>query len=323
MKPKILSLEGPALYDLNDIEKFSDAMDIIFEPYNQDQFLKNIENYDGIILDAKIQLNEEALTKASRLKVVSRFGVGYDNVDVEACSRHNVYVSITPVLAEAVSDLTFALLLSLSRSIIHANNYTREEWVKTGKPFQLGRDLHHKILGIIGLGRIGFQVAKRGYAFDMDILYTDKLRNKQAENLFKAKHVTLDELLKKSDYVTIHAPLNKETQRMIGERELHLLKKSAFLVNTSRGTIIDQDSLRKMLNKRRIAGAALDVFEVEPISKDDLLLSLDNVVLTPHIGADTVETCKRMGFTALNNVFQVLEDKTPINLVPEQRDVTF
>lgn len=319
MRHKILSLEDRAFYNPDDIVSFSDKVDIIFKSYSQHQLTRNVGGYDGIILDGDLQIDEEVLTKTSRLKVISRFGVGYDSVDVEACTHHKVYVTITPVLSEAVSELTFGLILCLSRSILKADTFTRKCWAKKTTQFPPGRDLHNKILGIIGLGRIGYQVAKRGYAFDMKILYTDKIRNKQAEKLFEAKRVPLDELLVKSDYTTIHMPLNLETRRMIGEKQLSQMKESAFLINTSRGGIIDQVALKRSLIEKQIAGAALDVFEVEPLPETDSLATLENVILTPHIGSNTVETRRRMGFVAIDNIIRVLEGRPPVNLVPEQQ----
>jgi glyoxylate reductase len=210
-------------------------------------------------------------------------------------------------------------MLSLSKLIFKADKFTREEWAQSKRLFPLGNDLYHKTLGLIGFGRISYQVAKRARAFDMDILYTDLIRNEQAEKKFNAKHVSLREVMRNSDYVSIHAPLNTQTKGMIGEQELRLMKETAFLINTARGGIVDHKALTKVLKEKRIAGAGLDVFVVEPIEGKDPLMRLDNVILSPHIGSATVETRRRMGMLALDNVLNVFHGRSPEYLVPEQK----
>ena len=320
MKPNIVSTLSKDFFHKDVIKRITETTNAKYGPYTQEQFILDIPKFDGIIIGGeKILINEEVLQAALNLKVVSRYGVGYDNIDIEACTRHKVYVTFTPVLSEAVAELAFTFMLSLSKLIFKADKFTREEWSKSKLFFPLGKDLYKKTLGIIGLGRISYQVAKRAHAFDMSILYADVVRNEQAEKKFNAKHVTLDELLKKSDYVSIHAPLNMQTKGMIGEHQLKLMKESAFLINTARGGIVDYQALTKVLKEKRIAGAGLDVFAVEPIERNDPLLKLDNVILSPHIGSGTVETRRKMGMLALDNILNVFYGESPKYLVPEQR----
>jgi D-3-phosphoglycerate dehydrogenase len=300
------------------IDVLSDIADLIFEPLSNEEFKKIIAEASAAIIGLK-RIDEEFLAKAPKLKIVARYGVGYDNIDVNACTKRGIYVTYTPdVLSDAVADLTFALILSLTRKICKADKYVRTEWAKGESDFPLGVDLKGKNIGIIGMGRIGYQVAKRAYAFGMNILYYSRTRKKDIEKELNAKFTSLDELLKNSDIVSIHVPLNEKTKGMIGERELSLMKKSAYLINTSRGAIIDQYALIKFLKEKRIEGAGLDVFEKEPIPLNDPLLQLDNVVLTPHIGSATIETRRAMAMSVAESVLSVLKGKVPKNLVPEQ-----
>ncbi|MFX0195343.1 MAG: 2-hydroxyacid dehydrogenase [Candidatus Hodarchaeota archaeon] len=271
-----------------------------------------------------VKVNEEFLQHFPALKLVARFGVGYDAVDVAACTRRCVYVTITPhVLAEAVADLTLGLMIGVARNILNADRFTRTEWIKDPRGFPYGVDLQQKALGIVGLGQIGFQVAKRAHAFDMKLLYTDIVQRKKAESLFGAKRVLLNELLQESDFVSLHVPLNEKTRRMIGKKELELMKPTAYLINTSRGAIVDQKALVEALQRERICGAGLDVCDPEPAPPDDPLVALPNVLVTPHIGSATVETRKRMGISCVNDVLRVLRDERPVNVVPEQDGLIF
>ncbi len=195
--------------------------------------------------------------------------------------------------------------------------------VKFGSFLPLGRDLSKKILGIIGLGRIGTEVAKRAFSFDITIMYTDIIRNKEAEQLFNATYLPLEELLRKSDYISIHLPLTKETRELISDDQLKLMKKSAYLVNTLRRAIINQKDLTNAFHEKRIAGAGLDVFTIQPIPGDDPILKFDNVILSRLMCSATVETFKRIGLTAIDNILRVLHGAPPKNLVPEQYGKTF
>ena len=301
------------------VSLLSDVAELHLGLLPDEEFSNEVVDAEAILLDSK-KIDERILKKATRLRIIARNGVGYDDVDVEACTRHGVYVTITPgVLSDAVADLTVAFMLCLSRDLVEADRYSRVNWASEGELQRLGFDLKSKVCGIIGLGRIGFEVAKRAHAFGMRILYHDVFRNKQAESQFGATFAELDRLLKESDYVTLHVFLGEKTRGMIGRRELTLMKNTAYIVNTSRGAVIDQSSLVEFLRTKRIAGAGLDVFEKEPIPSDDSILELDNVILAPHIGSATVETRHAMALTAVNDILAVLKGEVPSNPVPEQK----
>ncbi len=271
------------------------------------------------------RIDENLLSETHRLKIVARLGVGYDRIDVEACTKRRIYVTHTPnVLSNAVAELTFALMLCLSRRMIEADRYVRTEWAKAGRPtLPLREDLAGKTLGIIGLGRIGTEVARRAKAFKMRIVYYDKVRRKNVEEELGAEYLSIDELLSTSDFVSIHVPLTPETTLLIGEKELRRMKKTAYLINTSRGLVIDEKALCRALEEHWIAGAGLDVFSREPLPLDSPLVKMKNVVLTPHMGTHTVETRRLMASMVAEEIRRVLTGKAPLNLVPEQRGIRF
>ena len=257
-----------------------------------------------------------------RLRIVSQYAVGYDNIDLECATKHGVYVTNTPgVLTDATADLTWALILAITRRIVEADRFVRSgEWYKKGTGWHpkmlLGFQVSGATLGIIGMGRIGRAVAKRARGFGMRILYYDKKRlPEEVERELCAQYADLETLLRESDVVTLHTPLTKETYHMIGERELRLMKPTAYLVNTSRGKVIDTDALVKALKERWIAGAALDVFEEEPLPPDHPLTKLDNVILAPHIGSATLKTRARMADIVAENLIAFLQGKVPPTLV--------
>jgi len=282
--------------------------------------LREVRDAEGLIALHEY-VNEKLLSHTPRLRIVSRFGVGYDRVDVEACTKRGVYVTHTPnVLSNAVAELTFAFMLCLSRRIMEAERYVRTEWAKAGRStLPLREDLAGKTLGIIGLGRIGTEVARRAKAFKMRIIYHDKVRRLNLEKDLGAKYVSLDELLRASDFVSIHVPLTPETASLIGEEELRKMKRTAYIINTSRGPVIDEEALCTALKERWIAGAGLDVFAEEPLPLDSPLIRMKNVVLTPHMGTHTVETRRLMISIVVEDVRRALTGKTPLNLVPEQK----
>jgi len=265
------------------------------------------------------------LERARRLRIVARYGVGYDTVDVDACTRRGIYVTHTPgVLSVAVAELTIGLMLSLSRRLIGADRYTRMEWWRPERGrLQIGTDLNGKVLGIIGLGRIGYEVAARARAFNMEVLYYDVEPKEEAERSLGAKYTDLEALLRNSDFVSLHVPLTPRTRRLIGERELKMMKPTGYIINTSRGQVIDEEALCKALREGWIAGAGLDVFEKEPLQRDSELMKMDNVVLTPHIGSYTAETRRAMALMCIENVRSALSGNIPPNLVPEQKGKIF
>jgi glyoxylate reductase len=262
----------------------------------------------------------------NRLRIIAQYAVGFDNIDVECATRHGVYVTNTPgVLTEAVADLTWALILAAARRIVEADRYVRSgEWYRGGTAWHpelmLGMELSGKTLGIIGFGRIGRAVARRAKGFNMRVIYYDIVRAPEdVEREIGARYVDLETLLRESDIVSIHVPLTPETRHMIGERELRMMKRTAILVNTARGAVVDTQALVKALKEGWIAAAALDVFEEEPLPPDHPLTKLPNVVLVPHIGSATRETRERMACLVLENLLAFRDGKEPPTLV--NRDV--
>lgn len=266
-------------------------------PY--DTLLAHAAQADGIICLLTDRIDANLIARATKLCVISQMAVGYDNIDIAAATRRGIPVGNTPgVLTEATADLTFALILAVTRRIIEAERFVRDGSWKTWNPNGfLGLELHGATLGIIGFGKIGQAVARRARGFGMRILYSSRTPGDSTT----AQQVPLDELLAQSDIVTLHVPLSGETERMIGERELRLMKPSAYLINTARGGIVDQPALVRALEEGWIAGAGLDVAAVEPISADDPLLRAPSCILLPHIGSATVATRVRMANMAIDN----------------------
>jgi len=300
-------------------ESLNDLAHVRFCPSsNREEFLKELSDAEALVVGGE-PIDEDLLEEAPKLRIIARFGVGYERIDLEACTKRGIYVSYTPgALSNAVAELTMGLILCLSRKITEADRYVRTEWGK-GPRFTLGIDLEGKTLGIIGLGRIGIAVARRTKAFDMKLVYYDVIHRQDLEETLGIRFVELDDLLRISDFVTIHIPLTSSTRGLIGERELKLMKKDAYLINTSRGSIIDEEALCRALKEGGIAGAGLDVFAKEPLPLDSPLAKLRNVVLTPHVGSATVETRRKMAQVSAENVRRVLQGEPPLNLVPEQK----
>jgi len=289
------------------------------------------EKLDEQLADAEgmvgYRIKEETLLKAPKLKVVARYGVGYDDCDVEAMTKHKVYLTHTPgVLSDSVADMALALLLACNRKIVQADRYVREGWAKRAPGYPSHSfDLKGKIVGIVGLGRIGFEIAKRCVkGFDMKLIYCDLRRNERAEEDLGAVRKTLEEVMKESDFVSINLPLTPETFGIIGEKHLRMMKKTAYIINTSRGPIVDQAALTKVLSENTIAGAGLDVFEKEPVPLDDPLLKLQNVVLSPHIATATEEARESMAICNAASIAAVIRGEIPPpNVVPEQQGMIF
>jgi len=326
LKPKVListSIQPDVLKALETL--LSDVAEVRFvAPSLNHEFLNELEGAAALI-PLNESIGEEMLNHAMKLKAVSRLGVGYDKVDIEACTKRSIYITHTPgVVSRAVAELTMGLMLCLSRKILISDRYVRSEWAKPDRiMLPLREDLAEKTLGIIGLGRIGQGVARRAKAFDMNLVYYDKVRNEKAENELGIRYLWLDDLLRESDFVSVHVPLTPETKGLIGARELRLMKKTAYLINTSRGQVVDEEALCHALDQSRIAGAGLDVYAKEPLPFDSPLSKMENVVLTPHMGTHTVETRSLMVLSAVDNIKKVLVGEVPPNVVPEQRGRTF
>ncbi len=276
-----------------------------------------IGDKDGILCLLTDQIDSRLIEAAPRLRVIANYAVGYDNVDVAAATARKIPVTNTPdVLTETTADLTWALLMAVARRIPEADRFVRagrfDGW---GPTLLLGTDIYGKTLGVVGMGRIGQAVAKRSVGFGMRVLYTDpRPLAQEAERVLAAERVSLERLLRESDFVTLHVPLTKDTYHLVGAEQFRLMKPTAYLINTARGSVIDEKALVSALRSRRIAGAGLDVFEREPHIAPELL-DLENVVVLPHIGSASKETRTRMAVMAAENLVAGLRGENPPNCV--------
>jgi glyoxylate reductase len=273
---------------------------------------------DGLLTTTDIAVNAELLEACPGVKVISNQAVGFDNVDIGACTAAGVPVGNTPdVLTETTADLAFALLLASARRLAEMVEWVKQDrWTpERGMLEGLGTDVHHATLGIIGLGRIGREVARRANGFNMTVLYHDLNRDPQAEKEFGVRYVDKDTLLQQSDFVSLHLPLSADTHHYIGDAELKLMKPSAILINSARGQIVDQAVLLDALKNKRISGAGLDVTDPEPIRSNDPLLALPQVTVLPHIGSATLKTRAKMAERAALNLIHALNGQPMISCV--------
>jgi glyoxylate reductase len=286
-------------------------------PMERRRLLAAVGDRDGLLCMITDGIDAELLDAAPRLKMIANMGVGYNNIDVSAATARGIPVSNTPgVLTEATADLAFTLLLTIARRVVEGDRRVRAGQFKFWAPFLfLGREASGKTLGIVGMGRIGKAVAQRARGFDMPVLYHNRIRIEGAEeDRLGARYASLDELLRLSDFVSLHVPLAAETRYLIDSEQLALMKPTAYLINTSRGPVVNEQALVAALQADRIAGAALDVYEHEPALTPGLAL-LDNVVLLPHVGSATLETRIRMADMAAQNLIAGLSGRTPPNVV--------
>ena len=281
--------------------------------------LEKVQNVSGILTMLSDKIDANLMEKSSRLRVISNMAVGYDNINVVEATRRGIYVGNTPgVLTDTTADLIFSLLVTAARRIVEADNYTRNgQWKTWGPMTLLGHDIHHATLGIIGLGRVGMEVAKRARGFDMKILYYSRSRKSaEEESRLGLEYVDkMPELLSRSDFISIHVPLTEETHKLIGTDEFAVMKPSAVFINASRGAVVDQRALYEALKTGQIFSAAIDVTEIEPIPLDDPLLTLDNIIITPHIGSASIPTRTTMALMAADNLLAGLRGETPPNCV--------
>jgi glyoxylate reductase len=276
-----------------------------------------IHGCDGVLTLLTEAMTPEVLDSEPQLKVISNLAVGFDNVDVEAATARGVMVCNTPgVLTETTADFTWALLMAAARRVVEGAGYVRAgKWITWGPMLLLGQDVHHATIGIVGFGRIGKEVAKRARGFDMRILAYDTYRDEDSAKELGVEFMELQELLKESDFVTLHVALTDETRNLIGARELHLMKSTAILINAARGPVVDTDALVDALKHGAIAGAALDVTEPEPLPADHPLVSLPNAIIVPHIASATVATRNEMARMAAENLLAGIRGNRPPNLV--------
>jgi glyoxylate reductase len=280
------------------------------------RFLKEAAQADGILCLLTDEIDEQVMIALPRLRAIANCAVGFDNIDVAEATQRGIVVTNTPgVLTDATADLTWALVMAVARRIPEADRFLRAGSYKEWELFLLlGAPVFGRTLGIVGSGRVGTAVALRARGFEMNVLYTDKFRNKRIEKEAGATLVSLHTLLRKADIVCIHVPYDKSTHHLIGRKELELMKPSAILINTARGEILDEKALIQALKTRRVAGAGLDVYEHEP-RVPARLKRLPNVVLLPHIGSATLETRTRMAVLAAKNLIAALSGRIPQNLV--------
>jgi len=271
----------------------------------EEELERHLQDADAVVLGAD-KCTAKVLSSAQKLKVIGRHGIGVDNVDLKVATDRGVVVTYTPSInVDSVAEHTFGLILALVRKIPAASVSTKAgKW--EGLRF-VGTELVGKTIGIIGLGNIGLGVAKRAKAFGMRVIYYDIELKRNVD----VTYVPLDQLLKESDVISIHAALTPEARGMIGAKELALMKKGSFLVNAARGGIVDEKELIKALAEGRIAGAALDVLEMEPPDSNNPLFKMDNVIVTPHIAAYTLEAIRRMDLTVAEDIMKVLRGKKP------------
>ena len=282
-------------------------------PPSREQLIEFAAGADGLLTLLTERIDGELLDALPSVRAVSNMAVGYDNIDVEAATARGVVVCITPdVLTETTADFAFALILAVARKVkLAADSVLRGEW-RTWEPMGfLGQDVHGATLGIVGMGRIGQAVARRARGFNMKILYSDQQRRPEIEEELGARFASLEQLLRESDIVTLHVPLTRETRKLIGAEQLRSMKRSAILINTARGGVVDTEALADALESGTIWAAGLDVTDPEPLPADHRLLRLPNVLVTPHIASASEATRAQMSRLAAENLIAALRGEEP------------
>lgn len=283
------------------------------------EIIDGIKGKDGLLCLLSDPIDEEVINSEPKLKMIASYAVGYDNIDVKVATKRKIPVSNTPgVLTDATAEMAWALIFSAARRIVEGDKYTRAGRFKGWGPMlMLGQDIANKTLGIIGAGRIGTAVALKSKGFNMNIIYFSDHKNDLLEKELDAKKVELSQLLKESDFVSLHVPLTDKTHHLISEKELKMMKKTAILINTSRGPVVDEKALVKALKEKWIFSAGLDVYEHEPDITEELK-KLNNIVLQPHSASATVNTRKKMAVIAAKNMIAGLKGDIPPNCVNKE-----
>src|SRR5712692_3756919 len=287
------------------------------EGITAEQLKERIRGKQAVVAQLMNRFSADVIDSLDGVKIVANVAVGFDNIDVPAATRKGILVTNTPdVLTETTADFAFALLMAAARRVVEGHHYVHSgQWRKWYIDLLVGHDIHHRTIGIFGMGRIGQAIAKRAGGFSMRILYHDAFRAPEAlEQSLNLEFVSAQDLLRLSDFVSLHVPLLPETRRMIGVEQLRMMKASAILVNTSRGPVVDEAALAEALERKTIAAAGLDVFEQEP-KVHPLLLKLDNVVLAPHIASASIDTRRKMSLMAAENAAAALAGRRPANLL--------
>ncbi len=291
------------------------------DPPSKTDIIREARRASGIVTLLSDPIDGEVIEALPKLRVISQYAVGYDNIDISTATQKGIIVTNTPgVLTETTADLTWALILSVSRRIKEADKYVRDgKWrVAWGPKLLLGRDVFGATLGIVGLGRIGKAVARRATGFSMRILYHSRTRIDEAlaiERSTGATWMDMEELLRESDIITVHVPLTAETHNMLGPDEFAMMKPGAILINTSRGPVVDEEALYHSLKSGHLGGAGLDVFRQEPVSMKNPLLEMPNVVVAPHIGSASIDTRNKMAQICSENLITALHGDTPMHIV--------
>jgi len=307
-EPAMRMLEGAVEYRMWDRED---------EPVARESLLREVVDVDGVICLITEKMDAEVIDRMRRSTVIAQVAVGIDNIDVAAATRRGIFVTNTPgVLTETTADMGWAILMATARRVVEGDKFTRSGRWKTWELMGFtGQDVHGATLGIIGLGRIGAAIARRARGFAMTILYNNRRPADALGAEVGARYVSLDDLLRQSDFVMVSCALTAETRHLIAERELGLMKPTAVLVNIARGPIVDQRALYRALVDRKIWAAGLDVFEAEPVPMDEPLLKLDNVVVPPHLGSASTATRIKMATMAAENCLAGVSGRVPPNVV--------
>jgi glyoxylate reductase len=289
---------------------------VLKDDTDHQELYNEIKDADAVISLINQKFNPYVIEKMNRCKVIANYGVGFNNIDVQYAREKGIIVTNTPdVLTDSTADLAIALMLGCARKIIQAEDFVKQGKFQGWRPqLFLGTELKNKIFGVIGAGRIGTAAAIRAHAFGMKIIYYSKKENKHLEKVAKAKKVSLNFLLKKADFISLHVPLTNETFHLLNKEKLNLIRPDAVLINTARGEIVDEIELIELLKQKKISAACFDVFENEPNLNPELF-KLDNVLLLPHIGSATREARTNMALLAARNVAAVLKGKKPITPV--------
>ena len=282
------------------------------DPPPHDELKRRAADVQGLVTTIMDRVDRDLLDECRQLKVVSQMAVGVDNIDVAALTARGIPLGYTPgVLARATADLAFALLLAAARRVAETDRWVRQGYWKLAfhPTWWLGADVGGATMGIVGLGQIGLETAKRARGFEMRVLYSARSRKTEAEREHELEYADMASLLRESDFISLHVPLTPETRGLIGAEELVAMKPTSILVNTARGPVVDSKALYEALKQGSIAAAGLDVTDPEPIPSDDPLLSLDNVVITPHIGSSSTGARQAMGMLAARNLIAGLNGR--------------
>ncbi|MDN5360613.1 MAG: glyoxylate reductase [Thermotogaceae bacterium] len=290
-----------------EVEVWSDE-----EPIPRDILLSKIQNFGGLVCMLSDKIDKELMDQAPKLKVIANYAVGFDNIDVKYASKKGIKVGNTPgVLTETTADLAFSLLMAASRRITEAVEYVKAgKWHTWGPRLLLGYDVWGSTLGVIGFGRIGQAMARRGLGFGMKVLYHSRTPKPEAEEAMDVEYASLDEIYSQSDYISLHINLNESSKGLIDKKALNQMKSNCILINTARGAVINTEDLIDALETSKIAGAGLDVTDPEPIPSDSKLLKLNNCIVVPHIGSASYATRSKMSVMAAENVIAALSGET-------------